>query len=859
MEQTSQHRVYLTILVSLFFVSGFAALVYQVLWVRELGLLFGGTAQAAALAISIFFAGIASGSWAWGRFAPRFRSTLPWFGVVEICAGFSALGHFFLLDAYHALYPWLYAVAGHSPALTLGMKILVATIILFPPAFFMGGTLPLMSQYVIRQHNRIGRVGARLYAVNTAGSALGALAAGFVLPMAMGFRNAYLLAVGLDVCVGLLAIVLTWTAMARRFERTPAAPEPAAALVPAGPAWTPPGAALPAGLIWVIAFGSGFATLATEVIWTRLFSQVLQNSVYTYSLVLTVFLVALALGAALSSFLCREWRFEPPLVLGVLLGLSGLATASSPWIFHEVTNGLTYLGGSRGFGGYIAAVTGAAVLTVLLPGVVLGAVFPYLMRMAQSDGRQPGEVIGRLLSADTGGSILGALAGGFVLLPLFGAWRTLLLLAALYPMMLAALVLRNMTRRRLGMAACAAAASLVLASINPQALQRVQLGAPVGDRIIEVKEGAHATVAVVEAIRGGQAIRVNTHYVLGSTRNLFPEQNQTVIPMLAHAAPESVFYLGMGTGITAGASLAFPVERVVVCEILPEVVELAGRHFEPWINGLYRDERVTIHAEDGRNCLARSPERFDVIISDLFTPWKQGTGNLYTLENYQTAKTRLNPGGVFVQWLPLYQVSDLELGVIARTMDEVFPQVTLWRGDLFPSRSIVALVGQREAAPLEPGVIAPNGRILDPEGGRSAAYYEALVLRHYSGNVTESGLFADYPLNTDAYPIVEYSAPRSHRKVFTGEARFLIGGAREEMYENLRRAVPPARDPYLAALTKEQLGYVEAGHAYSQYVFLSEQRRQEEADQRYGEFLALSPASAIRHLSPAQVLLPQPQ
>ncbi len=822
-------RLHTTALLVLFFVSGFAALVYQVMWVRELGLLFGSTAQAAALTIAIFFAGLGAGSWFWGRRAPGFTSSLRWFGVLEIGVAVTALGYFVLVDAYHAAYPALYAAVGHSPVLDTLAKAAIAATILFAPAFLMGGTLPLMGQHLIRVKAQLGRAGAKLYGVNTAGSACGALAAGFVLPLALGFRNAYLLAVGLDLAVGMTAVLLA------RF----AAPPPDASIPETEP---PPESAagfvdhdgLPGRLIASIAFASGFTTLAVEVIWTRLFAQVLQNSVYTYALVLSAFLVALALGALLANLLCRERRFPPHLVLGLLLGLSGLAIAVSPVLFTVITNDLAYVGAERGWAGYVFAVGGVAVIVMLIPGIVFGAVLPYLFRLVQDSVRQPGDLIGRLVSIDTFGAILGALAGGFVLLPLLGAWRSLFLLAAVYPVLLAAVALTRMPRQRLSVAATAVAAALLIATANPQTLQDVRFGARGGERLIAAREGAHATAAVVELVAGGYVMRVNNYYTLGGTNNVFTERNQTVIPMLTHPEPESVFFLGMGTGITAGAALAFPVERVVVTELLPEVVALSRAHFGPWINGLFEDPRAVIHAEDGRNVLARSPEKFSVIISDLFTPWKAGTGNLYTLENYRNGYERLKPGGLYVQWIPLYQVSERELAIIGRTMDEVFPQVTLWRGDLFAERSIAALVGHKEAAPLEPSAIARQGRRLASQPKWDGAFYEALALRHYAGNVSESGIFSEYPLNTDNYPLIEYLAPRTHRLARTGEARFLIGAYREDFYERLRTAVPPETDPYLAQLTETQRDYVRAGHAYSRYMYLKSQSgRRDEALEYY--------------------------
>jgi spermidine synthase len=850
----------------LFFASGFAALVYQVLWVRELGLLFGSTAQAAALTIAIFFTGIAWGGWFWGRRAPRLGSSLRWFGILEVGVAATALGYFLLIDAYVALYPAVFAAVGDAVVLDTLAKAVVASAVLLPPAFLMGGTLPLMAQHLIRDPARLGTTGSTLYAVNTFGSATGALAAGFVLPLALGFRGAYLLAVGIDLAVGVTAIVIARSRIARAVDaaeprepvRSRSAPS-ADGRVAMSPSAV--GLGIPTAVIWAAAFVSGFATLAVEVVWTRLFSQVLQNSAYTYALVLATFLLALSLGAALANALNRLRRVSPEVVLGMLLVGSSAVIAISPWLFTARTDGLTLLGPALDFGPYVAAVVGVAFVVMLLPGIVLGAVLPYLLRTLQSRTSGAGDTVGRLVAVNTTGGILGSLAAGFVLLPSLGAWRTLLLLASVYPVLVVAVALGRRSAPRVTLAAAAGVTALALVATTPSGLAVVRLSPAGSESLVEVREGSQATVAVIEDENADRSIRVNNHYTLGGTRGSDSERNQSVIPMLSHPEPSSVFYLGMGTGITAGAGLAFPVERVVVCELIRDVVEVAEAHFEPWTGGLFRDERATVVAEDGRTCLSRSDDRYDLIISDLFVPWEAGTGNLYTLEHYEMARERLLPGGRYVQWVPLYQASDNELGIIARTMDEAFEQVTVWRGDLFSERSIVALVGEQDPQPLEPRVLAERGRELLGEPTTAEplpdAFFEAIALRMYAGNLTESRIYADRELNTDTWPLVEYEAPRTQRAVRAGESEFLIGPARERLYTQLQQAVPPDRDPYLRELDERQLGYVLAGRSYSAYR-LANALGSDAAPALLDDFLERSPTQARgpEDVSPAGRLLP---
>jgi len=861
-----------------------------VLWVRELGLLFGSTAQAAAITIAVFFAGLAIGGWWWGERAAATRDPLAGFGWLELGVAVTALGFLGLVQLFVAVEPTLVALLGDGPVADTVMRAGVATVVLLPPSILMGGTLPMLGQYLIRERSSLGRTGSLLYAVNTLGSALGALAAGFLLPVLVGYLGAYLVAVSLDASVGVAALILA--KLARRSGVPVLATSPLQAegerAQPdrTAPRSTPPAASswngsrstlLPVWAIWTLAFASGVLTLAVEVVWTRLFSQVLQNSAYTYALVLATFLLALAAGAGVANRLARVRRVPPPTLLVGVLAASAAVAAVSPWLFHARTEGLQLVGGTSSFAGYVVEVASLATVVMLLPAVVLGALLPYLLRVLQQREAAPGQTIGRLVAVNTVGGIVGALAAGFVLLPLVGAWRGLLVVAGVYAA-LAALVAGVHARahprgvagagsaeqprprpdvRWAVVTAGTAAAAAGLLLFDPQGLATVRLAPGSEQRVVEVREGPQATVAVIED-RSDLFIRVDNHYTLGGTRSLDAERNQSVVPLLTTPGPRSVFYLGMGTGITAGAGLAFDVDRIVVCELIDEVVQLAEIHFEPWINGLFSDERAVVRAADGRTCLRRSDEIFDLIISDLFIPWEAGTGNLYTLEHFQTARERLADGGAYVQWVPLFQVTDAELGVIGATMDAVFDEVTVWRGDLYAERSIVALVGRDDPAPLDPAVVPAQARQVTDEP-LDDAFFEALALRMYVGNLTESGIFEGRELNTDRRPVIEYRAPVNQRAVRAGTATFVTGEARESFYLTLEEAVPLEDDPFLAQLTQEQLGFITAGRSYSRFRLLDRLDRDEEARGWLEVFFDLSPddASGPGDLSPAERLLPR--
>jgi spermidine synthase len=796
----------------LFFASGFAGLVYEVLWMKELGLLFGNTAQAAATTLAAFFLGLVAGARYWGRRAEGVQNPLRAYAALEAGVTLSAVLYFVLLDAYHVIYSSLFQLFGNAPAVFLLVKLALALGVLLPPSFFMGGTLPMMSQHLVRRVETLGRTASALYAVNTLGAALGAYAAGFHLPRFLGFTSSYLVAMAVTGAVAALAWVLGSAPVpSRAGEATPPPTSPADDAL----------AALPLPAIWALAFFSGLGTLGLEVLWTRMFAQVLQNSVYTFSAILVTFLAALAIGAMLATVLIRR-AHEPVGVLLALLGLSGLAVGATPFLFHRLTDGLTYFGGSRSFDGYVLASFGGVSAVILVPAILVGSVFPYLLRLAEPFARGAGRTVGDLAAVNTVGAVIGALGAGFVLLEAVGLWGSIRLVASAY--LCAALLVAGMSqRRRLALHALPVAGLLLLGSLlDPSRLPVVRVE-PVekGESLLRVWESSSGIVSVIRHPLSLK-IKLDNDYSLGGTGAARDEETQAHLPLLLHPEPKSVFFLGMGTGITAGAALLHPVERVVVAELSATVVEAARTFFSPYVHGLFEDPRVTVVAEDGRNYLLGAPETFDLVIADLFMPWKAGVGGLYSREHFRAARQRLREDGLYVQWLPLYQLSRRDFGVVARTMQEVFPLVTLWRGSTGPGQETVALIGHRSVRPLPREAVArrlaESGSVILGDDGPDAVMDAASqvnlrdLLSQYCGNLTAaSRLLETYPVNTDDRPVIEYEAPVAHRRVRAGETPWFVGGELLRFLDEVMTVNPPETDPYLEELVASEIAVVPGG------------------------------------------------
>lgn len=799
----SRHRA---VVAGLFFASGAAGLIYQVLWQRQLGGLFGNTAHSTAATLAVFFFGLSAGGWLFGRRAARFANPLAAYAAMEVGIGASALLAFLLLPLFDALYPSLFQLLHPRPALLLAFKALLATVVLAPPAILMGGTLPVMGQHVVKSAGQLGRRVSWLYGVNTAGAVAGVLAAGFLLPFHLGIRGSYAVAVGLNLAVAagawLLARAPAPTAAVR--TREPADPEPAASRQ----------LALRPSDLAVVAFGSGFCLLALEVLWTRMFAQVLQNSVYSFAIILATFLLALAVAAWLARDLCRS-PARPELVLSLLLAGGGVLVALTPFAFIRLT-GLTHVGADAGWLRYLAEISLYAAAVLLPPVLVAGCVFPFLFRLAESRADAPGRIVGRLAAVNTLGGILGSMVAGFLMLAHFGLWASIKAVGLCQILLAGWIGARSGARIRWRAAAIAAAGLLAVAlGLDVGTLDDVGPSETPHEELIALWHGSDGTVAVIRD-RDDLRLTINNNYNLGGSLYAPYEAMQAHIPLLLHPRPESVFLLGLGTGITAGATLDHPVEEVVATELVPEVVTASERFFGPFTNGLFRDPRARVVTDDGRSYLSGSGATYDVVIGDLFVPWRRGIGTLYTREHFAAVRRHLRPGGIFAQWLPLYQISGQEFAIVARTMTEVFPQVTLWRGGMSADLPILALVGHPRPAVLDPAVLVENLHRLGPGAllmGQVEPPLEATPFLLYAGNLSAAAeLVAAAPLNTVDRPAIEYLAPKTERRSIAAQQTAWLTSLRLfDFCAELFRRVPPAEDPHLARLSPAQIGYVEAG------------------------------------------------
>ena len=740
---------------ALFLVSGATALVYEITWMGWLGQVFGNTAQAAAATLTAFFLGLGLGAAALGRLAPLLRRPLRVYGWLEVGVCATGLLGWLLVRDRIGLHVSTTDVIGEDRWQLALERLGVAIFWMGPTAFCLGGTFPVLCEALVERREELGRRGTLLYAVNTLGAALGALLATFVLVPRLGYRQTYVTALVSAALVGVLA----WW-----IGRRPREPRP---LTPRQPGLQRTG-------VWSLAIASGLLALALQVLWTRMFAQALPGSVYVFGTVVVVFLLGLALAGGLAHGLAR--RGASRTTLSVLLGLAGVAVAATVPLFLLQTDGLRPPSPGQAWGAYLRGVVVDAVI-VLLPAVLLlGTVFPYLLKVAEARARAVGRTVGGLAAANTLGAIAGALLAGFVLLEVAGLWTSIRLVAVVYAG-LAVLVATRPGPQLVGVACLALCGASFLLSAP---VVRVDAG----EELLQVWEGPSGTVAVLER-DGERKLVLDNVFTLGGSHDARWEALQTHIPLCLHPHPRRVLYLGMGTGITAAAALEHPVERVVVAEIVPAVVEAARTWFEEDAGSLFTDERVEIVATDARRLLRASDERYDVVVGDLFFPWSEGTANLYAREHFQLVKDHLVEGGMFAQWLPCYQMSHAEVAGVMRTFAQVFGHVHVWRGDFFADRPLLALVGGTSARVDASDLLEERARTLTGGTGDDLARGAHPLARHlYVGSVPDArgtheprlDVLDDARVITLDLPWLAWSAPRSER-AHEGEDRvgLLVG------------------------------------------------------------------------------------
>ncbi|HEV8541650.1 MAG TPA: SAM-dependent methyltransferase [Verrucomicrobiae bacterium] len=743
-ENPSRQLPLLSPLLLLFFATGCAALIYEVVWFQLLQLVIGLGNVSLAVVLGTYMGGMCLGSLFVTRLVPRRFHPLRVYAMIELLIALCGVALLFLIPAIAEFYTEF--MGRGLPSLLL--RAFFAGICLLPPTVLMGATLPVLSRSVEHRHNAASWIGF-FYTANIVGAVFGCLLAGFYLLRVFDSATAAYVAAGINTAVAiasvLLAIVIKPSAPAVEvaLERPDASSEENRSALS-------PQTHFP---IYLALGLSGMSALGAEVVWTRLLSLVLGGTVYTFSIVLAVFLLGLGLGSGLGSVWSRLMK-RPSVAFSLCQALLAIAIG---WSAYAIARSLPYwpvnpsISLSPWFNFQLDI---ARCLWAVLPAAILwGASFPLALAAIQSSQEDSAAAVGRLYAANTLGAIVGALLFTLVVIPVAGthhAEQILIAIAALSGMLL--LFSTDQTTephlpqfrppRLIGACALIAISALLILNVSPAPWGLAAYGrfmATYGRRlapfIVDEKdvptnggwpdifctyhgEGLNGTVAVTKWKSGQRSFHsAGKVQASNEAQDMRLQRMLGHISALVHEKPESVLVVACGAGVTAGSFVVHPeVKRIVICDIEPLVPKHVAPLFKQENYDVVNDPRTELVFDDGRHFVRTTKEKFDVITSDPIDPWVKGCAALNTVEYYQMCKEHLKPGGVMSLWIPLYESNSEATKTLIATFFQVFPNGILWSNELDGEGYDAVLFGQAEPTHID--VDALQERLDRPDHAR---------------------------------------------------------------------------------------------------------------------------------------------
>jgi len=779
-----------------FFLSGIAGLVYEVLWVRIFGKVIGSAPLAVASVLTVFMAGLALGSYIASRKVDRIhaRGDLLWlYGLLECGIGCYGLLLPVFVKYVKPLYVVLYGRLFEHFWLYNLCSFIACSVLLLLPVLMMGATLPVLSRFFVRQLDNLGQRVGLLYGVNTIGAAVGVILAGFFMIERLGLWGTILVVAGINFAVGAVCAVLGKTIP--RFQK-----DAVAISATADPEIRPSGSPVRSEgdirLALAVFALSGFCAMGYQVIWTRLLGLLIAPTTYAFSLVVGTFIIGLAIGNVLFGRMADRVKDLMPLLALTQIAAAGFALAASQ-----------FLGGSQFFFAKLlfalqdsfgeAMVVQFLVIFFILfwPTLFLGATFPIVNKIYATSLASLGRSIGRAYAVNTVGAVLGSFTAGFILIPFLGKEGGLSVLvgaqAALALFVLGFIIKGRSSKPRNWAALCfLGLACLGLVYAYPDwnrallSYGRYQIPEELtphfrrtgwlaslwrGKEFLTRHQRGREVVFYGDGIGGFTTVEKHIDS-MGTTRYTLLNSGKpdatshgdaatqvllAHIPLIFHPSPANVMILGLGSGMTAGEVLHYPVSRVDVLEINEQVIK-AAQFFSDWNNRFSEDPRIRIIVQDGRNHLLLSRIQYDVVISEPSNPWMAGMASLYTKESFETIKERLNDDGIFIQWVNAGRMDWPTLAMIGKTFATVFPNSLMMISPI--GGADFFFVGVKGETPLSLSVADRNLALASRS--RIMRLADTRLLFHLILTDRVAEMFADGVIHSDNRPHLEFAAPR---------------------------------------------------------------------------------------------------
>ncbi len=767
-------------LFGLFFISGAAGLIYEIVWVRQLTLLLGVSIYAVSAVLVAFMGGLGFGAIYFGKRLDKGIAPVRLYAALEISIAIYVLSFPLIFQGLVKLYVLLHPGDGGNPLYVMALRFVLAVLALLIPTSLMGGTLPALSRYLAHQGRAISKSVGGLYAVNTLGAVAGCVLSGFWLIEHIGLSETLRVGAVMNIICGagafLLAAEAGWVSVPTG--------EPKSASKGAG------GFTLPHNAILFLFGVSGFCAMALEVLWTRMFILLLNNTTYAFSLILAIFLLGIGAGSALTArMMKKELRNGAFLFGGFQMGIGLFALVSlAALLFNQKLLGLT---GAAG-GGFLASVipggrpmAEAVIFSMIIVfpcTFLMGGGFPIILGAISSTPEQTGGTVGRFYAMNIVGCVLGSLAAGYLLIPFLGirfgmvAVSWIAIIAGVY-LQIKSTGGKERTRSVFVVGFLLAVTISVVAAGDPAYVLSAQK-LDTGSKVTYYREGPSATVLTsfqdsdLSANRKPVSrIWINGDPIAGAFREALQlERLQAHIPLLLNPSPKKALVICFGTGSTAGAVAAHGLERVTAVDISREVFGAADQFAEANFN-VAKNPALAMVEEDGRNFLLTTRGKYDLISSEPPPPSNAGIVNLYTKEYYQLCKKRLTEKGIVSQWIPLHHLSEDDFRALVATFIDVFPHASMWY-----TKWDAIMVGANDDIPIDISRIK--------EGMAKKEVAESLkgigivdVNQLLSNFMMDAGHIRQFTAGTapitDDNPYIEFSAPRIHETGVTIKARNL--------------------------------------------------------------------------------------
>ncbi len=713
------------------FVSGLSALIYQLIWVRLLGLTFGVSSFAVATVVAVFLLGLGLGSYFFGKWSERAANPLRLYMYVEVGIALASLASYLIID-FLPVYRYVYEAAYNNLdfyGLSI-VRLALSVIVLLPPVFLIGGTMPLISKYFLTASPTLGSGFSRIYYLNTLGAFAGALLTGFVFVKYLGVPATLMIAVACNLLVaaGIAA------------SKTITEPQPDSAA-----------SSSPYSYMLIILFVTGFISLSYEILWVRILSTYGLSTSQAFALIVAGFLLGFSVGSILvSRTIDRRTDLEGWFSrVCILTAISGALVL---FLFRRFDALTALLEKSLSMSSLTASLVLAFVMS-LVPAVFMGILFPLGMKIYARDVGWIGVNAGKILFSNTAGCVAGSVLTGFVLIPFAGMWNTTLILVNLSLLLALVLVLRLRVRSRMHWAALLLAGLLtnLLVFADSKTFHKEMKGLDV----VYYAEGLSGTVSVLgnDAYRG---VFVDGQNVSGTDPVLVADSKMLAhLPLLLAPDPRTSLTVGFGTGTTSGSMLLHDIP-VYAVEIEEKIIEAAPL-FDNVNRRSYADSALHLVLDDARNFIGVADVAFDAIATDVTNLKYKRNPYLYTREYFEIMRDALTEDGIAAAWLPLGGLSFEDLQILIATFDQVFPHTTVWYFTPYPTHFVIA-IGTAERTSVDLAELARRMTKVSADLGTIRVEDEfdvAGMLLLGEKDVDE--LVAGQRIHTDDHPVLEFS------------------------------------------------------------------------------------------------------